>query len=795
MIGENRVLARSAFRALALAAVICQLQLPAHAQQPIQATGSNTIEEVLVLARKREESQQTVPVAISAITGDDLTRQFAIDISDISGNVPNATLETEPISPLASSFYIRGLGSQDREYYADPPVLVSVNGIPQGTGSIAMTDLLDVQAIEVLRGPQGTLQGRNTIGGAILLRQNAPVLDETNGSLTLLAGSRGRQNVSAVVNLPIVEGRAAFRVAAKSTNFDGFYNNAFNNTRTGGQDRRTILPSFFYEGDNWDATLRGEWVKIRDDSASLVPYNLCGADPRDPANVGIGANDLFVDIVAGQLGGDAAFATCARELDEDLFDINMDRAQGEFLEIDIEGITAEVNYEVDGAGTITYVGSYRETEEFSVLDADGTPLDLISGPRFVEHRQVTHELRFASNFSDFVEFIAGVHFMEQSYNRTQQQGLGFIAPGLIFPFRETLDHSHWAIFGQADWNLTERLTLVTGVRYTEEEKDGLLCPQAPIACEQRTLGTPGLLETVGSDWDNISPRVGLDFQLADNLFLYGYWARGFRSGGFNMNAANAAQAGPFDEEILDTYEVGFKLDLFGQRARLNGAVFHMKADDLQRIVIRETTTGSPGSFTQNAASATIQGVELELSALLTNDLTLNFSVGYLDSEYDEFCEDLNGAAPNDPSLVPCAPATALGQPVDLSDLPLARNPEWNIRTNAIYDVDLGSYGVASLSAEWIHTDELATLTAGFPTGTSLGVTQFNGFDVSPIRDSTDIVNASITWRDQSERVRIALFGKNLTNEIYLTRLTAAGIFGFIAPNNPRHYGIELSVDF
>jgi iron complex outermembrane receptor protein len=334
---------------------------------------------------------------------------------------------------------------------------------------------------------------------------------------------------------------------------------------------------------------------------------------------------------------------------------------------------------------------------------------------------------------------------------------------------------------------------VTGARYTRDEKDFVLCPTAGAACTGRFLPN-------SKSWTNTSPRVGVNFQANSNMFFYTYWARGFRAGGYNGEAGSASAAGPFDPERVDTFEIGAKIDTWSDRLRVNVALFDSSADDLQRILSRATAAGVAEIVTTNAAKATIRGAELEVTALPISGLRIDATLGYLDAKYDEYCNDLNGVAPNDPSLVSCAApiTTAAGtiQPVDLTGLPLARAPKWAGRLNGLYEFEMGGMGKLGLSAEWVYQDRELTLDQGAPLGTTFGIVNFNGEKVDPMRPSTNIYNASITWRDTNDRYRVALYGKNLSNEIYFRRLSfASPTLSFGTLNNPREYGIELTYDF
>jgi iron complex outermembrane receptor protein len=348
-------------------------------------------------------------------------------------------------------------------------------------------------------------------------------------------------------------------------------------------------------------------------------------------------------------------------------------------------------------------------------------------------------------------------------------------------------------FAQVNWHVTDALTAVAGARYTKDEKDILICGTGATQCS-------GRYQFNEEEWSDTSPRFGLNYQVNDQTFLYGYWAKGFRAGGFNGEAGSASAAGPFDPEDVSTYEIGAKFDTWGDRLRFNAAIFRADAKDLQRQLSRATPAGIAEIVTQNAAEAQFQGAELEITAVPLDGLTLSASIGYLDAEYTDYCTDLNGTGANDPSLVNCAPATPVTggviQPVDLTNLPIARTPEITARVGAVYSFDVGSSGGVSVAAEWAHQDEELTLDGGAPVGTTLGIVNFDGSKVEPMRPATDVFNASITWKDPSERYRVAIYGKNLTDEIYFRRLSFASptlSFGTLA--NPREYGVQLEYSY
>lgn len=783
----------------------------AHAQEA-GAGNEFGLTDIIVQAQKREETAQRVPIAITAVTGEALEARFAKTFVDISGSIPNASLELEGLSNFAASFFIRGLGVANRGPFVDPAVATVTDGVTDGRVATSITEFLDVEAVEVLRGPQGTLQGRNATGGAILLRHYKPELGKFSGNLGGLIGNYGRHQLYGMLNVPVVGDTVAFRVAAKWNESDGFYRNIYpgKEGRVGGQNHFTLLPSMRIKSGNLDMVIRGEYARFRDDSATLAPLMVCQADPRTTPSSG-GLNSSYVDLVAQALGGDAAAALCASKPNKDVRTINQDRPIPEQADLDVWGVTGEVNYKIDDVGTITYIGNYKKNKEVSILDVDATPLNLRSSIETTEHWQTSHELRFASEFSDFVDFVAGGLYLKQNYHLDRDNwNTPNVYPNLT-PTDQFSDQTNvqYGLFGQANWHLTPTLTAVTGLRYSYDKKDFSLCTQgAPgVTCESAVL-LPGQTRVNGAkkSWNNTSPRIGLNWQAAERTMLYAYWARGFRAGGFNGEAATFTSSGPYDPERVDTYEIGFKADLADRRIRLNGALFWMEAKDLQRFKA-QLNNNILEVITTNAAGARIKGFEMEATVLPVRNLVLTGSVGYLDAKYTDFCVDPNGTAANHPSLTPCGPLDNGIQPVDLTNLNLTRAPKWTIRLAGMYTQDLGDAGSAAFNLDWAYTTKENVTEGGFPVGTEIGVVQYNGYVFKPVRPSTSIVDASLTWRDVDKKYKVSFFVKNLTNETYLRKGSVVGantnalgqvrsnLWNFGTYNDPRTYGIEASISF
>ena len=791
--------------------------LPAFAQQvpgPAEQVRGSVLEEIVVTATRREQSLQDVPISVTAISGDRLERNYPQDARDLNGIAPNVQLQPVGAFQNAAAFYIRGVGSSDIESATDPGIATFIDEVYQGRTSTALQDFVDVTAVEVLRGPQGTLFGRNAIGGVVHLRHNEPDLLETTAGGSVLAGDFGRLDIRLMGNLAVTE-TVALRVAAKSTNSDGFYKNRTPDAPDlNGQDRITVLPSIKWApNDAWDVVVRGEYNRTRDDSWANIPYNACRSDPRTtPAFTG--GNDLVIDFIDGVFGNpvDAA-AFCGREATDDSFNVRHDQPIGSFSNFDIWGITAQVNHYMDGVGTFTYVGNYRDVEEDVANDFDTTDYNLFHTQRIQDHYQFSHELRFASDFSETMHLVTGLYYFEQEYEMDQFTRGAFVAPATeIFGGSVQLNQA-WAAFGQVDWNVTPQVMLTAGIRYSEEEKDFEHCGvgfgnPATRTCEIDIGEGPfSTLLVADEKWTDVSPKLGVNYYFDDNIMAYASWTRGFRSGGFNGRGNTPFSIGPFDKETADNYEIGVKADLWQNRLRMNASAFLMDYDDLQRATIRPAPGGAgQETVTDNVGSARNRGVELELMALITDALSVNLTVGYLDADNRDWCSAVRGVSPTpEPpeGFVQCAPATEVFTPVgdlagflvplDVSDLPPPQSPEWQTRLDVTYEFPLVDTGTVTLVGTWMFSDEVSLVAGGLPAGTLTGVVNYDGTFINPRRDSWNMFNASATWRSANDDLRVSFFVKNITDEIYVSTGTfVAGLFNFVQANQPRHWGLELA---
>ncbi|MCG8444000.1 MAG: TonB-dependent receptor, partial [Caulobacterales bacterium] len=648
-----------------------------------------TRDRILVTSQKRAEAVavQDLPVALTAFDSTAIEDSFSVDLRDLGRYAPNVQLTGSATFVGFPNFYIRGIGINGSTRTVDPAVGVFVNGIYMGFAPATLLDTFDLEAVEVLRGPQGTLFGRNVTGGAVSVRTKRPT-DEFGVSAKAVVGSFDRLDAFAAVNIPFSDKvRARFSVISQNQdgywedNNGGFVDTDINpdglpDTATGTKpdvDTAIFRPTIEFDlSENVDLTLTGEYYVSKNGASNS--RNIIHPDGR---------------LAQTQFGFIPP---------DDPYEINHNLLEDS--DIEIWHISGEGNYDL-GHGVATLLAGYREVVKFDTsTDFDGTPFSLFHFPDNEEEQdQVSLELRYASNFSERFEFTTGVYYFDQSY---------FVGEGreILEVIRQAgvteLDHQIFAGFGQGEYRFNDQWALTLGGRYTYEEKEILFSP--PGTCE---LDYSSCTETftASDSWGNFTPRVALHYQPNDDLLVYGSFTRGFRSGTFNQRAQRLEALGPADEETVTAYEIGAKTTLLGGAAVLNVAGFYSDYDDIQQIVNNTFDPDGPDGplpesseqILANAASARIFGVELEGSAQLTENFRIDGSLGYVNAEFQDFEGldfDLDGDEDADDSAL-------------ASTLEFARVPEFTGHIAAEYRWPVTTGDIAARGG-YTYTDDFFT---------------------------------------------------------------------------------------
>ncbi|MFU8765036.1 MAG: TonB-dependent receptor [Haliea sp.] len=703
------------------------------------------LEEVMVTAQKRQESIQDVPIAVTAITGDVIASQNITSLTGMNNSLPNVQINTFSNSPDSAVFSIRGVGVNDADPYVGTTVSVVVDGVVVGVNTAALLSLFDIERVEILRGPQGTLFGANTTGGVINVMTKQPT-GEHGGEAQVVAGNYGRMDVNLAYNFPITDSVAG-KVSMLHTSHDGYFKNLLDGQDLGSQDVTSLRGYLKYDRDNYDATLIGEYVRTRNGAQT---------------NLNI-SDETQVLFVPGETGGEPRFE---RGQSAGLPDQN---------HRDTYSLTLTQNLDTS-IGDWVSITNYREYDHDLFSDDDATTLQLLQTRRNIEHWQFSQELRNSFDISDRLRMVAGGFFLAQEYDLDQGGTLDGFAPGLGQPQTQSQENWTASLFAQAYYDLSDRLTLQAGLRYAHEETEAVSTTALTFTTTPGGLASfddpqiPGsLVRAEGKDsWDEIGYKIGLDYSLDDNTMVYGYYARGFKSGGFVGRIAFPEDIGPFDPEYLDTIELGVKADLLDGNVRANLALFYNDYTDMQVTQNITFPSGANSATIQNAGEATSQGAELEVTSYFSDSWLVNLAVAYLDAEYDEY----DTQAPN--------PVTGALEPVSFAGNPLTNAPRWsgNISTN--YSLPVAS-GVADLFLQVTHS--------------SSKVSNFTNFPQELVSEIT-LLNAKMSWTPANEQWTVGLYGRNLTDkEYFMQKQWFTPSFGIANMGAPREFGVDFAFNW
>ena len=701
------------------------------------------LEEIVTVARKKSnaESVQDVPIAVTAFGAAQLDAQFVRKIEDLSYVMPNVQLESVGTFPGVQNFSIRGQGINSSIPSVDPTVGVFVDGLYMGTTYGVVIDTFDLESVEVLRGPQGLLFGRNVTGGAVVLRNARP--DGEFGARVRLGATDSEQvNVAAAIEGSLVDDVLAAKLVVLYDDDPGYYDNInpevaaapaphplqpfyvkpADGSDVGALETTLIRPTFV-----WTPSASMEWVLSIEDGTTE------------------GDGGTWTSVSLQRAGAQPEFATSSDETG--------------FTTIDWTQAVLETNISEIGNGTLTNILGWRKVDADSAADIDGTDLPIFAAPGYTEQEQISNELRWSGSFADNWEATLGLYYFDQDVTYREARYIWLPPPLGPAPFGINLqralggdmDSRNFGAFWTNDFHLNDRWTITAGLRYTDESKSaqiitGTCTDNVTFVCATDDLS---------GDWSNVTPKLGAQFRVNDETQIYGFWSKGFRSGGFNFRNAkpDVIPPGPTDEEENNTFEVGLKTDLLDGRMRINVAVFHNSIDGMQR----ELNLGDPDVIvlqgTINAGDVTIKGFEADVVALLADNFSINLSYGWQDGEYDSVNPDF---------------ASFLG-----SELPRLAPTNYSIGFS--WDIPIGSNTInvmANHSYRERHPYDDAN----------------NQYFEDQRR-----TNASVNWFSANDAWNVALYGKNLEDEANWGNLTSiAGLWVAGPMKKGREFGLEIN---
>lgn len=612
------------------------------AQEDVPA---NIIEEITVTAQKRQQSQQDVPIALAAFTSEMVEEAGGVNITGINGIKPNIILQTEGLVPNVPMFSIRGMNHSDPDPNSDPKISTVIDGVYVPFVAGALLDLFDIEQVEVLRGPQGTLFGKNNLAGTVSVVTSRPT-GEFGGSLRASVGSYGYRQVRAKINSSrFGNNKFAAKLSLNSRDYDGYSKNLTTGTDLGQQEVASGRFALRFEpSDTFDAT-------------------------------------LIVDHTEDEVVGPAGYGTGISSSDVRDVELSFDPV----TDTESTGVTLEANWDL-GQGTLTGVFGHRELAYYNRGDFDGMafPLPGLDVTRDFDGEFNSIEIRYASSFGDGFDYVAGLYHIDDEW---KQDNYVRVNPVVATQGTNQQDGASYAAFFQGDIHLAEAFTLTIGGRYSRDEKDYALLSSTLI--NGNAIST--FVAPKSDTWSNFSPRLAVEYSPGEDIMFYASISEGYKGGGYNSRGTLPENIGPYDEENVRAYEVGMKSDWLDGSLRVNAALFLNRFEDLQASVKRQGAARVE-NVTTNVASAETSGVEIEITALPIDNLQVGFNVAYLDARYDEFFDDVSGD----------------GVATDNTHLDLANAPEVSASVLLDYDMPLGDAGTLKLHADWRYTKEYNT---------------------------------------------------------------------------------------
>jgi len=712
-----------------------------------QKDSSTVLEEVIVTARKREERLQDVPISIALLTAKMLEASSIFQLQNLSDNVTNFTFYNHRSRGRAAPIaFIRGIGMiDDPEITNDPGVSIYIDGIYMGRMHGINMELLDLERIEVLRGPQGTLFGRNAIGGAVNLVSARPG-KEFSGDARITVGRFNRLDFRGTLDVPLIEDKLAIKISGLSNNRDGYgkrldFDTGQEIAEMGNQDRLSgRLLVDWNPQDNLNFLFSLDRARIRETGSvsktfefietGLVRLHNLVASP--PMGDGFATDSPFTNYATGP-------------------NIN---------NVDAWGINLTVDWSLD-RWNIKSITSYRKMDSLNSDDLDGTSLTVLHGTDDVVQDQFSQEIQLSGiAMEDRLNWLTGFYYYTED---AAAAVTGEIYPTLndffginISNIRHvTNDVESYAVFGNGTYSLNEQLSFTAGLRYTNDEKTA-------SRFRERFDGTvyvPFLSK--GENWDAVTGQASLEYKFNSDVMAYLSYSRGFKSGGWNGDSSKVEDFVTFDPEYLANYEIGLRSDWADKRLRVNATFFWSDYTDVQyRVDQVDPDTGVPVEFVGNVAEAEIKGFELDFVARPASAFTITAGVGYTDAAYTKV----------DPGTIAIT-----------TDSTFINTPKWSFNASVEYAIPVQDLGWLNARLDYSYSSKV-------------------NYDIRNLpvleQDAYNLLNARLSF-ESGNHWSFALFATNLTNELYFVGGRDYGGLGFRTRYYaaPRQWGFNVRYHF
>lgn len=717
--------------ALMAGAALSAMSTAAYAQTASEQT--TVVEDIIVTARRTEESAQKTPLALTAFSGESLERTGAQQVTDLQGAVPNLNLVQGRGSSNSTNIYIRGIGQPDSLQTFDPAVGVYVDDVYYSRIRGTQFDLLDLERVEILRGPQGTLYGKNTIGGAMKLLSRRPNQEfRARGSVAY--GEFDQLEAQAAVSGPVSD-NLALGLSLLHSSRDGYVTNPDTGQKYNDKNSNAVRASLAWDpASNFRIDLNADYSK--DDAGMTV-----GQAQNSLTNL-LGAPAYTVPVPTPK------------------YDFHTRTTPGLPNETRLEtwGTALRMAWDLSDSLTLKSITSYRNLKTHDYIDFDATELEIADALVAVNQNQTSQEFQLTYS-GNRLNAVAGVYYLKEKVTSHQESYNDDLTANLVFSplwdgdytftrfIDDRLHTTSKAAFANLSYDVTENLRLSGGIRYTEEKKDynryTYVESNSPYL-----VSAYGFAPPLGK-WDDTSIMLSADYQLSPDAMVYARYAQGFKSGGFNGRANSGSEATAYDPETADTFEVGAKTTFLDRRLRLNLASFLTNYKDFQARVSGmeiDPITGVPIGVLSvlNAGQLDIFGFEVEAVAVPTAGLTLDAQIGFLDANYKEF---------KDARFVNFDGSRAFQDP--------AFSPKWTLRFGGQYELALDGGSSVTFGAAAKYRSKMALAVDNTYVDST---TRIDGM----YQDSYWLYDARVVWSDASDRYSVGLYGQNLADEVYKT---------------------------
>ena len=780
--------------AIALALVSVQAHAQDQAPQESEAVQPTSgVQDIVVTAQFRGQRLQDTPIAITATTGAALEAKNLQSVTDLTGVAPNVNLTAATgLNGSAVSAYIRGIGQNDSNFALEPGVGIYIDDVYYGTTFGAILDLTDLDRVEVLRGPQGTLAGKNSIGGSVKLFSKKP--DENGGGFVEAStGSYDRLDIRASAGFTITDGLYA-RISGVSKHTDGFLKLLDYGCANPGEGiAATQSGTDCQTGTEGGTDVQGIRLALRYAPAgSPLEINLIGDyaknDSEQVATKLLYANNATVrsydaSSASGGVPFDSRFITGAKSYTSyasyisggnytTAFGTPYQVTPGDFVSSPSStaksyGISGTIDYALSDTLSLKSITAYRKASGTTGIDLDGSPLNIVLEQFSYSHKQFTQELRLSGKAGDLIDYTVGGYYYDADDLQTGRNQI--ITPLFDFLLNDPVTNTSKSVFAHAELHLTPNLNIIGGIRYTKDKKtyqfsrrnvDGTLPSGIPLTMNWLLAGLDG--ETGTYKGDRVDYRIGANYRFSPELMVYAQVATGYKGGGINPRPYTVDQITTFDPETLTTWEAGFKSDLLDRRLRLNAAAFFNDYKNLQinRYYCPETASATC-SMPANAGDAHVYGFEAEVSAQPVDGLMIDGSVGYLDFKYTSVDATTNVT----------------------KDMVAPFNPKWQASAGIQYKAELGNAGSITPRLDWNYQSSF----------------YFNSVnnDYNKVA-GRGLFNLRVTYRDADEKWELSGGATNLFDKFYYVgKSENADNYGVVtgALGRPREWFVTLKRNF